>query len=556
MGASPDFMTGLLQMMQQGQGQQGQGITGGLMSDPNGLLGLSLLANSNTPGKFGSIFGRSALQANDIGLQNQNAQLDLMQKKLALGMMGQKLNALAGWNTPTTNEANQAEAQTTGAPNAPPVLPTQQTLGAPGQPMPGQPTVAPGAGAPPQRTGFDVPQRDVFSLPINGHTPDQYKNLQMYYFGKDAGEAEKSSRDLQLGTAQALVKPKLELLDQVTKSDQSAAMVRASQPLTQLWNQAAPKYGVDPNQMTDANVRRVMSARRNELASWAQLPTEAPPVQMVETTGPYGYRGQKNPVTGEEKQVQGREMPTFTTKPVWNPATNTNREVPIQTGGWGMTGTNPVSGRTSTVGAPGKGINAPTVAPNAGQQPSGPPGVDLGYKPPDDTNLKSAMFASEMRSGLEKVRQLESQGYTLKPSERALFINIAASHDSNVAMQLIGQEVLARKLSPESQQYMAALMPMLQAVGHDQSGARLSEYQIRQNLESVVPINAKDQAGLAQINKNRDGFYTGVLTQAGSAVQLPQYRNTLASDLQSAQGTRKTLNGKNYFQQNGKWYAE
>jgi hypothetical protein len=40
---------------------------------------------------------------------------------------------------------------------------------------------------------------------------------------------------------------------------------------------------------------------------------------------------------------------------------------------------------------------------------------------------------------------------------------------------------------------------------------------------------------LTQVQQNRQGFYNGLLTQAGSAAQLPQYKGTLGADLSQAQ---------------------
>ena len=90
-------------------------------------------------------------------------------------------------------------------------------------------------------------------------------------------------------------------------------------------------------------------------------------------------------------------------------------------------------------------------------------------------------------------------------------------------------------MTPQEQTYVAALMPMLQAAGHDQSGARLTTCQVRQNVESLLPIDVNNREALDQVRQNRQGFYTGLLTQAGAAAQLPQYKNTLGSDLKNAQ---------------------
>lgn len=306
MSASPDFMTGLMQMLQGQQGQQtGQGgIMGGLMSDPNGLLGLSLLANSNTPGGFGSLFGKSALQANEMQQQNQAQKLDMMQKMMSLGMTGQKMNAVNQYMNPG-QPAQPGQSPGLQMPSSP--APQSAVPTSPTPPGMNAPTVAPQAGQQPaQPNPFDVPQGDYSSLPVGGHTAQQFKGLQFALEG-DPAKAEESTRKLQLETAQASVKPRVALLDQVIKSDNPAQIVGASPQLTQLYKSAAAGYGVDPNQPTPDNVRRVMSARRNELASWADLPAEAPPVPLQTVNGALGSIYQKDPVTGKLTQVKGEE---------------------------------------------------------------------------------------------------------------------------------------------------------------------------------------------------------------------------------------------------------
>jgi len=112
---------------------------------------------------------------------------------------------------------------------------------------------------------------------------------------------------------------------------------------------------------------------------------------------------------------------------------------------------------------------------------------------------------------------------------------MATSEDAGAMSQLMAQEIARHGLSAQDQTYISAMMPMLQAAGHDQSGARLTTAQIRQNVESIIPMDTSNKANLEQVNKNREGFYQGLLTQAGSALQYPQYRNTLLADQRKAQ---------------------
>jgi hypothetical protein len=150
------------------------------------------------------------------------------------------------------------------------------------------------------------------------------------------------------------------------------------------------------------------------------------------------------------------------------------------------------------------------------------------------------MFGSEMRSGMNTLNKLETQGINLSPAARTAFLSAATSEDTGSLHLLLSQEALAHGITPKDQTYMAALMPMLQAAGHDQSGARLSTSQVRQNIESMLPIDVKNKESMDQIRQNRQGFYVGLLGQAGSSIQLPQYKNTLGADLKQAQGAAQT----------------
>src|SRR5690348_13865872 len=108
---------------------------------------------------------------------------------------------------------------------------------------------------------------------------------------------------------------------------------------------------------------------------------------------------------------------------------------------------------------------------------------------------------------------------------------------------------------------MAALMPMLQAAGHSMAGAKLTLGQVRQNFESLIPVDIKNKESMAKINESRNNYYTGLLSQAGPAVELPQYENTLKSDLtrvqQQATGARKVIGDKTYVEfAPGRWREE
>jgi hypothetical protein len=118
---------------------------------------------------------------------------------------------------------------------------------------------------------------------------------------------------------------------------------------------------------------------------------------------------------------------------------------------------------------------------------------------------------------------------------------MATEEDPGMMRQLLSQEMAAHQLSPKDQTYLAALMPVLQAAGHDQSGARLTTAQIRQNVESLLPMGADNKENLAQVRANRSGFYQGLLTQAGGAnLHAPQNEDLLADQQKSVAGKGAT----------------
>jgi len=335
--------------------------------------------------------------------------------------------------------------------------------------------------------------------------------------GRDPVKAAQDAQDYKVKQAQLQAQGPLDLIDSVFNSSQPARTVMANPSLIAKWPQIAQALGLDPvRDFNDANVRRGLAMAGNNLRGSVGMAAKEYPVELQTFGGAYGAVLQRDPVTGKMTQVQGREMPSYSLKDVYDPSTNTTRGVPVQTGGWGMGGVNPNTGQ-GTAGA-------------------APAGVNLGMKAPTDPELKAAMFGSEMRAGLNTMTRLESAGFNLSPKTRTLLINAATEEDPGAIKQLLSQEALVHGMTPQEQTYVAALMPMLQAAGHDQSGARLTTAQIRQNVESLLPVDVRNRDAMAQVQKNREGFYTGLLSQAGSAVHLPQYEGTLGADLKAVQG--------------------
>ena len=379
---------------------------------------------------------------------------------------------------------------------------------------------------------------------VGGYQPSTLQALAILR-GDDPLKTAQGVQDYQIQQRKLQAQGPLALLDSVASSPQADVVIKNNPSLQQMWMKGAPQLGLNPfTDLTPANARSVATFMYNNVAGGAGLPPKPMPVQLQNVDLGQGETGQINPITGKkEGDLTERRPPTYTLVDKYDPATNSTIKVPVQTGGVGMGGVNPSSGVTT-----------------GGAVPGSAPGFNMGQKAPDDANLKAAMFATEMRSGMNTLNRMEGSGFNLSPKARAMIMSAATSEDSGAISQLLNQEAMVHGMTPQEQTYTAALMPVLQAAGHDQSGARLTTSQIRQNVESLLPVDVGNKEALAQIHQNRQGFYNGLLTQAGSAAQLPQFKGTIGADLAQAQESgkqeRKVIGGKTYFRQGGKWYAE
>ena len=284
--------------------------------DPTTSLGLQLLANSNTPGGFGSIFGRSALAA---GQDYQAAQLN--QQKIQQGLLNQQLM--------------QQKMQFLGAPGGMggpqgaqgPQQPPQAAMG--GAPAPqGQQGFMPGVSQMPQQGqafGFTQPpqtqdtsaqgpqqpnpylsvpsQQDISSIPIGGMSPDWLARYSVAIENKNPLEAYQSVHEQQMKLAQQQLAPKIASLDYLLKSDKPSVYMQADKQLMAAWPQLAQQAGLDPQKdYNDDGVRHALTLARNNFSSAVGLPTVAPTNKLVDD----GIQ-QKDPVTGKVEHEEELE---------------------------------------------------------------------------------------------------------------------------------------------------------------------------------------------------------------------------------------------------------
>lgn len=289
--------------------------------DPMTNLGLSLLANSNTPGNFGSIFGRSALQAqqgaqnaqmNQLQIQQQQAQLQALQQRQAFmqqlmgGMppsQGSPQPSQSGLMSADTDQTQAANTTDQFRPGISPMPQGQQQFGwtpqsQSTQPSQDQTSSQTQGGLPSWLTPLSPDQ--ISAIPVNGIPGQLASRAAMVLQNKDAATAQKETLAQQYETAQRVLSPKLQTLDYLIKSDKPTQYMQADKQLMAAWPQLAQKAGIEPSEYTDDNVRRALAFARNQVATSIGLPASAPPNRLV-TKGIQ----QIDPVTGKvEKELE------------------------------------------------------------------------------------------------------------------------------------------------------------------------------------------------------------------------------------------------------------
>lgn len=265
-------------------------------------LGLQLLANSNTPGGFGSIFGRSALQAGQdyqaAALRQQQIQQALLNQQIAQQKMA-FLGAPGGMGGP--QGAPQGATPTSAAPQGQAFGFTQ----GPAQPSPSPAAPSDTSQAPQQSPNPFAPlsQKDIASIPIGGMSADWLARYQVGIENKSPLEAYQNVHKQQLELAQQQLAPKLASIDYLLKSDTPSKYMQADKQLTAAWPQLATQAGLDPQKdYTDDGVRHALTFARNQLATSVGLPAVAPTNRLI-TKG----NQQLDPVTGKVEHEEGLE---------------------------------------------------------------------------------------------------------------------------------------------------------------------------------------------------------------------------------------------------------
>ncbi len=559
-----------------------QDYLGGLMgiAEPSLLtnLGLGLMSAAKYGGNVGDGISHAIQNYQQQKLasqQFQGGQLDLMRQKMLLGAAMNEFRGQQGAPSAVPNAAPPGAQPQQGSPQMAPA-PQGMPSGVSASPQPqAAPSSAPSWLTPPS-------QGDIYGASVPGFPSSNYISRTALLSNHSPLPELTGLHEQQLKTAQAQFAPVIGRMDTLNKSDKPTQYMQADPEFSAAWPALAQKLGLDPvKDLNDPNVRTAFTFARNNLASSLSEPTVEPPVQMRPTSGEFGYRGQVNPVNNKEEQVQGRSLPEYSSTDVFDPKTGKTTKQFQQTGGWFGGSAAPAGAPSPALPKPAGAVNpAPTRLAGAAQPapPSmrrGPQDVDLGLGAPNTDQTRAAGLAMSMRTGLENIRKLEQGGFNLTPSDRAAIVGVISEQGGPLGSITGGalsslplQELLAHKLSSQGQQYLAGLMPVLQGIGHHLGGQRLNDVQIKALLESVAPINTQNKAAMAQINSTRDGYYSGLLAEAGGARDLSVFGGALKSDYDNlsrgAQGgpapgaategaTSTSKSGKPIIFQNGHW---
>lgn len=484
--------------------------SGGLLGNFGGPtdLGLSLLANAGpSPVRqpFGAILGRGALEARQNAIQTalQRAQLQQLQQHLTFG------NMALGMSFPGQG------AQGVGAPQAPsvPQAVTQNSpQGAPpATPIAGQFSGAPASGSqgvpqPQARNPYDpITQEDISQIQLPGVMPLNRQIGFALYNGKDPSPVIDAYRKQQIEAAKQTNAASVARLDSLIRSDHPASYARSDQAFMDRWPQLAQSMGVDPKDMkngfTDPNVRRALGMLRNPLAASVGIPEIEVP--ETPTKGLYGSQYDQY-----GKEVTPPKPPSVSVEK----STDTHGKVtgiPVVTGGLNAAGTSAAVGSGG-----GKGG-----------------GVDLGYAPMTEENIKMAGFASISGPALDKVRTLETRGVKLSAQDRTLLLTAVTDDSQGVtgALQKYFSQLALTKMDPDKQTYITAMLPFLQGTAHLLAGARLPVNAIRADLESVVPLDINNKESMGVVNTTRQSYLNAMDVGSGSAGSAPEFKSTIGA---------------------------
>jgi hypothetical protein len=492
--AEPTFMQGLMSALNAAP------------SNPLANLGLGLMQAGGPPAPYQNL-GSSLMGAQRQTLENQGIQQQLGMGRLNMEMLRARLPGMeAYYNSLGNLTAKQGQAPS-GVPSAPPSTPFSP---------PSIPS-APAGAIDPMAALNTGTAGAAYGMPGAAELAKYPENM------ASVQKAAETQRGLE-------ARRPIARLEMLASSPNPEQMIQSPQnaDLLEDLKQVAPNYlGVHPSaQLLPQNVRAYATYQRNQWAAYGGKDAKDMPDIWDVIPGANGQSFLQSRTQGKPVQLTDQKIPGFSAEKVWNPTTGQDEIRMLQTGPGGA----PVPTAALNAASQGKAPPRSNAAPSAPGPGTIGPSAPLGFEKPSPDNLKAANFANYARTNVAQLKKMEDLGYRMSPTVRAAVINAASSEDSGALSQWLSQEMLAHKLTPQDQQYMAALMPVLQASGHSMSGARLTQSQMRTNFESLIPVESQDASYLGTVADNRKHLYNGLLAQSGNAAQMPEFKSTLGAD--------------------------
>jgi hypothetical protein len=115
--------------------------------------------------------------------------------------------------------------------------------------------------------------------------------------GGNTAEAQHQMQENQIQRMQVAVQPYLNQAENVISSANPERLIMNNPAYMQLWQQNAPKLGLDPSDpktMTPENVRAAATLYYNDAAGSAKLPPKGMPQHFTDVVGPNGAFGQRD----------------------------------------------------------------------------------------------------------------------------------------------------------------------------------------------------------------------------------------------------------------------
>lgn len=441
------------------------------------------------------------------GLQQENTQRGLQIDQLRQTLLGRQLMAQA-WMPQGASAQGGATGGIQNGPQGAVGAETSPQMAAPPQGSTyagSQPTISAGTQAAVGILSPDMAKLIQGTALTGGNVPESIENVQK--FQRQQGQLQWSMDNTQYGEAFGR--------HMATSPDAPKALQANWKSLGPIWLQTAFATGMDARDMSPHNVNKLAAMIYNQKAIPLGMTPIAAPAHWQQQNVGFGGTQQVEEDTGERKPGLAREMPV---KVGERQDPDTGQTVAVYKNWVGGAGGAPS-------GAAGTGNAAGTTD------------VPVGQPAPSPDQTRAAGLAMSMRTGLDNLRQLEQKGFAFTPADRAAVVGVISEQGGPLGIITGGalsslplQELLAHKLSPDGQTYLASLMPVLQGIGHHLGGQRLNDVQIKALLESIAPINTKNQAAMQQINANRNGYYSGLLLEAGPARESPVFGGALKAD--------------------------